>query len=50
MCVGALACMDVTCMQCPKSPEGGIESFRTGIADSCDPPCGFWNLNMGPME
>ena len=21
-----------------------------GIADCCEPPCGFWELNLGPLE
>jgi hypothetical protein len=29
-------------------PEQGIRSPGTGVTDSCDLPCGFWELN--PLE
>jgi hypothetical protein len=22
----------------------------TGVTDSCELPCGFWELNLGPLE
>lgn len=28
----------------------GVESPRTGVADSGEPPCGCWKLNSGPLE
>jgi hypothetical protein len=28
------------------TPEEGINS----ITDGCEPPCGFWDLNSGPLE
>ena len=38
MCVGVLpACEDV------RSPG-------TGVTDICELPCGFWELNSGPLE
>lgn len=24
---------------CPRMPEEGIRSFRTGVTNSCEPPC-----------
>ena len=23
---------------------------ETGVSDSCEPPCGCWELHMGPLE
>jgi hypothetical protein len=28
------------------TPEDGIRH----ITDGCEPPCGFWELNSGPLE
>jgi hypothetical protein len=30
--------------------QRGIESLDTGVSDSCELPCGFWELNPGPQE
>ena len=30
--------------------EDGIRSPGSGVADSCEPPCGGWDLNPGPLE
>lgn len=31
--------------RCPQRPEEGIGS--PGMSYSCEPPCGFWELNLG---
>ena len=28
----------------------GVRSPRTGIIDSCDKPCGYWDLYLGPLK
>jgi E3 ubiquitin-protein ligase NEDD4 len=28
----------------------GVKSPGTGVTDSCELPCGFWELNLGPLE
>lgn len=28
----------------------GIVSSRTGMASGCEPHCGFWGLNRGPLQ
>jgi hypothetical protein len=28
----------------------GVRSSGTGVADSCELPCGYWQLNPGPLE
>ena len=28
----------------------GVRSPGTGIKDSCELPCGYWELNSGPLE
>ena len=28
----------------------GVRSPRTGFSDSCELPCGCWELNLGPRE
>jgi hypothetical protein len=33
-----------------KSPENGIGSPETRIIDSCELPCGYWELNPGLLE
>jgi hypothetical protein len=35
---------------CPWRPEEGIRSPGTGVADDCEPLCGYWELNPGPFE
>jgi|UPI0000F51322 hypothetical protein len=35
---------------CPWNPEKNIGSFGTGVVDGCDLLCGFWDLNLGPLE
>ena len=34
---------------CPGRPES-YKSSRTGVPDSCELPCGCWELNLGPLE
>ena len=43
-------CMYSTYMQCPQESEEGIGSPKTGIIDTCEPPCGCWGLNLVPLE
>jgi E3 ubiquitin-protein ligase NEDD4 len=31
-------------------PEEGAGSPGNGVTDSCELPCGCWELIMGPME
>ena len=31
-------------------PEEGVRIPGTGVIDSCEPPCGCWDLNTGPPE
>ena len=28
----------------------GVKVFGTGVTDSCELPCGCWELNPGPLE
>jgi hypothetical protein len=28
----------------------GVGSPGTEVTDSCEPPCGYWELNLGPLE
>lgn len=35
---------------CLLTPEEGIGSPKTGVAGGCELPCGFWDLNPGPLE
>jgi hypothetical protein len=35
----------------PGSCRGrSTESHRTGVIDDCEPACGCWELNSGPLE
>ena len=29
---------------------GALRSPGTGVTDGCEPPCGCWELNPGPIE
>ena len=37
-------------MEVPKEPAEGIEAPETTVTDDCEPPCGGWELNSGPLE
>ena len=53
MCLCALpACMYVyhVCAWCLWRPEEGIRSPGTGVTDGCEPPYGYWESNLGPLE
>ena len=28
----------------------GVRFPGAGVTDSCEPPCGCWELNLGPLE
>ena len=43
-CMYAAWCLD------PMETRKGMVSPGTGITDSCEPPCGRWELNPGPLE
>jgi hypothetical protein len=47
-----LACMFVChiCAWCLKRLEEGIKSPGTGVTDDCEPSCGYWESNLGPLE
>ena len=34
----------------PYRAEEGIRSPATGVRDSCEPPCGCWELNPNPLQ
>jgi hypothetical protein len=49
MCVDVwlhLVCVLFTCLVFVED----IGSSRIGITDSCELPCGCWELNSGPLE
>lgn len=54
MCMVVLpACMPVhhLCAWClQRGQKRASDSPRTGAADHCEPPCGRWELNLGPQE
>ena len=29
---------------------GSVRSPGTGVIDGCEPPCGCWESNLGPLE
>lgn len=37
------------CM-CLQRPEKGVRSFRSGVTDGYEQPCGLWKFNWGPLE
>ena len=38
------------CVQCSRRPKEGTGSPGTGGPDGCEPPYGFWELNLNPLE
>lgn len=30
--------------------EEGVESLGIGVTDDCEPPCGSWIANPGPLQ
>jgi hypothetical protein len=34
----------------PTESRSVLDSPRTGVKDSCELLCGFWELNPGPLE
>jgi hypothetical protein len=32
------------------SQKKSVGSPGTGVTDGCKPPCGFWELNVGPLQ
>lgn len=49
-CVYSCFACKCMCMQCLPRPEEGVRSLKTGVADSCEPPCGCLGSNLGPLE
>lgn len=40
----------VVCVCTTHSLEICIESPTTGVTDGCEPPCGGWESNQGPLQ
>ena len=38
------------CVPCPWSPEEGVKFLGTGVKDGCEPLCGCWEWDLGPLE
>lgn len=42
------------CVQCaflvPGRPEEGAGSLGAGVVDTCEPPHGCWELDLGPLQ
>ena len=34
----------------PMKARRGVRSPGTGVKDGCEPPCGCWESNPGPLE
>lgn len=52
MCLGVLPMLRLctVCVQYLRGPEGGGGSPDTGVADSCEPPCGCWESSLDILE
>ena len=35
---------------CPQRPEEGTRAPGTGVKDGCVLPCGYWELDLHPLE
>ena len=45
--ISSVYCVLAWCL--PRTEEE-VRSPRTGVTDSCELPCGCWELNPGPLE
>ena len=43
-------CLYHTHTQCPQRTEEGVQTLRTGVTDSCEPPHGYWELDLDPRQ
>jgi hypothetical protein len=43
-------CLCSVCMQGLWRLIEGVGFHGIGVADSCELPCGCWELNLGPLE
>ena len=43
-------CVPCVYMIPPRRPEKDIKYPGTGVTDNCEPPCGCWELNLGPLQ
>ena len=51
MCMSVCpACMCAMCGWCSQKSEEGIRSPKTGVRDSCKPPCGCWESDSGRLQ
>lgn len=39
-----------TCACACESQKGGVGSPGAGVTDGCEPPCRYWNVNLGPLK
>ena len=51
MCVFACiyVCVPCVCLV-PTEERIGVRSPETGVTDGCEPTCGFWEWNLGPLQ
>ena len=42
--------MQHLCTWYPQRTEEGVRTPGTGITDSCEPLCGYWELNLSSLE
>lgn len=38
------------CASCSQRPAEGIRVPGAGVTGACEPPCGRWGSNLGPLE
>jgi hypothetical protein len=54
MCMDIFGWMDICTLRVYHTmtleTRRGHETSGTGLSDLCEPPCGFWELNLGPLE
>ena len=45
-------CMWALCIHAwyPLKSEEGIDFLGTGVMNGCEPPCWYWELNLGPLQ
>jgi hypothetical protein len=37
-------------MQCLGRPEYGVRLPGIEVTDGCEPLCGYWEVNLGPLQ
>ena len=49
MYMNGFSCLYINVLCIYLVPKEARESFEIGVTDSCEPPCGGWEQNLGTL-